>query len=72
MKFRSHPIITAIKNLNKGAILDSCRLNVQDVVKEIKKLSAQKATQSTDIPVKILKELQIFLEAISGIFSTIV
>ena len=72
MKFRSHPIITAIKNLNKGTILDSCRLNVQDVVKEIKKLSAQKATQSTDIPVKILKELQIFLEAISEIFSTIV
>ena len=31
-------------------------MSVQDVVKEIKKLSTQKATQSTDIPVKILKE----------------
>ena len=47
-------------------------MNVQDVAKEIKKLNTQKATQSTDIPVKILKEMQIFLEAISGIFSTIV
>ena len=31
-------------------------MSVQDVVKEIKKLSTRKATQSTDIPVKILKE----------------
>ena len=31
-------------------------MSVQDVVKEIKKPSTRKATQSTDIPVKILKE----------------
>ena len=31
-------------------------MSVQDVVKEVKKLSTQKASRSTDIPVKILKE----------------
>ena len=56
MRFRNHPSITAIKNLNKGTRFDFCRVSVQDVLKEIKKLSTRKATQSTDIPVKILKE----------------
>ena len=55
MKFRNHPSITAIKNLNKGTRFDFCRVSFQDVVKEIKKPSTRKATQSTDIPVKILK-----------------
>ena len=31
-------------------------MSVQDVAEEIKKLSTRKDTQSTDIPVKILKE----------------
>ena len=31
-------------------------MSVQDVVKEVKKLSTQKASRSTDIHVKILKE----------------
>ena len=56
MKFRNHPSITAIKNLNKGTRFDFCRVSVQDVVKEIKKLSTRKSAQSTDIPVKTLKE----------------
>jgi len=56
MKFRNHPSVTAIKNLNKGKRFDFCRVSLQDGVKEIKKLSTRKATQSTDIPVKILKE----------------
>ena len=56
MKFRNQSSITAIKNLNKGTRFGLCRVSVQDVVKEIKKLSTRKATQSADIPVKILKE----------------
>ena len=56
MKFRNHPSITAIKNLNKGTRFDICRVSVQDVVKEIKKFSTRIATQSTDTPVRILKE----------------
>ena len=56
LKYRNHPSIVAIKNLNKGSRFDFCRVCVQDVVKEIKKLSTRKATQYTDLPVKILKE----------------
>ena len=56
LKYRNHPSIVAIKNLNKGSRFDFSRVSVQDVVKEIKKLSTRKATQYTDLPVKILKE----------------
>ena len=56
MKFRNHPSITVIKNLNKGTKFDFCIVSDQDVVKDINKLSTWKATQSTDIAVKILKE----------------
>ena len=56
MKFRNHPSITAIKNLNKDTRSDFCRVSVEDVVKEIKKLSTEKGTQSTDILAKILKK----------------
>ena len=56
LKYRNHPSIVAIKNLNKGLRFDFCRVSVQDVLKAIKKLSTRKATQYTDLPVKILKE----------------
>ena len=56
LKYRNHPSIVAIKNLNKGSRFDFCRVCAQDVVKEMKKLSTQKVTQYTDLPVKILKE----------------
>ena len=39
LKYRNHPSIVAIKNLNKSSGFDFCRVSVQDVVKEIKKLS---------------------------------
>ena len=56
LKYKNHPSIVAIKNLDTSSRFDFCRVCVQDVVKEIKKLSTRKATQYTDLPVKILKE----------------
>ena len=56
LKYRNHPSIVAIKNLNKDSGFDFCRVSVQDVVKEIKRLSTRKANKHTDLPVKILKE----------------
>ena len=56
MKYSNHPNIAATKNLNKGSRLDFCRVSVQDVVKEIKKFRAWKATQYTDLPAKIPQE----------------
>ena len=56
LKYRNHPSIVAIKNLNKSSRFDFYRVSVQDVVKEIKKLSTRKTTQFTDLPLKILTE----------------
>ena len=35
MKFRNHPNVTAIKNLNNGSRFNFCRVSVEDVIKEI-------------------------------------
>ena len=56
MKFRNHPSVIAIKNLNSGSRFDFCRFSVHDVEKEIRRLSTRKATQYSDFPVKTLKE----------------
>ena len=56
MKFRNHPNVTAMKNLNNGWRLNLCRVSVEEVFKEIKKLNTQKATQPTDLPVKRLND----------------
>ena len=70
MKFRNHPSIIAIKDFNKSSRLDFCSVSVENVVTDIKKLSARKAKQSTDLPVKIFKEkLDIFGSYIRDFFS---
>ena len=56
MKFRNLSSVTVIINLIDGLRFDFCRVSVEDVVKEIKKFSLRKPTQSTDVPVKILKD----------------
>ena len=53
---KNHPSIIAIKNARNGPGFYFCGVSVNDVFKEIKRLKARKATQTTDIPVKILKE----------------
>ena len=70
MKFRNHPNFIAIKNLNSGSRFDFCRVSVHDVEKEIRRLSTRKATQYSDLPVKILKEnSDIFGEYICDFFN---
>ena len=56
LKCRNDPNIVTIKYLNKGSRFDFCRVSLQDIVKEMKKLSTQKATQNTDFPAKVLKK----------------
>ena len=56
LKYKNHPSITAIKNARNGPGFYFCGVNANDVFKEIKRLKVRKATQITDIPVKILKE----------------
>ena len=56
LKYKNRPSIIAIKNARNGPGFYFCGVSVNDVFKEIKRLKARKATQITDIPVKILKE----------------
>ena len=56
LKCKNHPSIIAIKNARNGPGFYLCGVSINDVFKEIKRLQARKATQITDIPVKILKE----------------
>ena len=70
MKFKNHPSVTIIKNLNSGSRFDFCRVSVHDVEKEIRRLSTRKATQYSDLPVRILNEnSDIFGEYICDFFN---
>ena len=56
VKYKNHASIIAIKKTRNGPGFYFCGVSVNDVFKEIKRLKARKATQITDITVKILKE----------------
>ena len=55
MKFRNHPSVSAIRNAFDPQSFNFSKVSVDDALKEINKLGNKKATQNTDIPVKILK-----------------
>ena len=56
LKYRNHPSIIAIKNARNGTGFCFCGVSINYDFEEIKRLEARKATQITDILVKILKE----------------
>ena len=56
LKYKNHPSIVAINNLKKNYNFYFSVVSEEDVLKEIKKLNPRKSTQSTDIPIKLLKE----------------
>ena len=56
LKYANHPDTIAIKDLNNTSLLSFSNVSVADVKKEIRKLDPRKATQNTDIPVRILKQ----------------
>ena len=57
MKYRFHPNIVAIKkNCHSGLSFSFSQIERDGIMKEIKNLKTNKATQSTDIPTKIIKE----------------
>ena len=77
MKFRNHPSINTIRQYCSAQRFPSFYFSAVDknvVRKEIRKLSTKKATQDTDIPVKILKgnaeyfAEQTYLQFNKGIF----
>ena len=56
MKWRRHPIITAIQDVYKGSSFSFSAVEKVDVIRKIKNLSKNKAIQGDDILFKILKE----------------
>ena len=55
MKYRRHPIITAIQHAYKRSPFSFSTFEKVDVIREIKNLSKTKAIQDENILVKILK-----------------
>ena len=56
LKYKNHPSIVAIRNGNNNSHFHSNEVSVDEVHKEIRKLSPRKSAQSTDIPIRVLKE----------------
>ena len=57
VKYRTHPSIIAIKeNCNSSTLFNFSFVDKEDILKEIKNLKANKATQNTNIPTKLIKE----------------
>ena len=57
MKYRFHPSIVAIKkNCNSGWSCSFSQVERHEIIKEINNLKKNKATQSTDIPTKLIKQ----------------
>ena len=70
IKCDKYSSVTAIRNLNIRSHFEFSFDSVAEVLKEIKKLNLCKAAQSTDIPVKILKDnAEIFADYICGFFN---
>ena len=56
MKLGNKPSVSAHRNAFNAQSFSFSKVSVNDVLKKIKKLGNRKAKQSTDIPVKILKQ----------------
>ena len=56
LKYANHPSTIAIKDLNNTSMFSFSNVSIADIKKEIRKLDPIKATQNTDIPVRIFKQ----------------
>ena len=70
LKYKNHPSIVATRNANNNSLFRFNEVCVEEVYKEIRKLSARKSAQSTDVPIRVLKEnADIFADYICGFFN---
>ena len=57
MKYRNHPTVVAIQNKCKGKDnFNFVEVDQKQIEKETLKLDVNKESQSSDIPIKVLKE----------------
>ena len=68
VKYRIHHSIIALReNCNSNTPFNFSYVNKEDILKEIKKLKANKATQNTEIATKLINEnSDIFADFIFG------
>ena len=70
LKYKNHPSIAVIRNVNNSFHFHFNEVSVEEVYKEMRKLSTRKSVQSTDIPIRVLKEnADIFADYICGFFN---
>ena len=70
LKYKNHPSIVAIRNANNNSHFHFNEVSAEEVYKEIRKSSPCKSAQSTDIPIRVLKEnADIFADYICGFFN---
>ena len=71
-KYRNHPSSIAIRNeCKKKDSFKFIELDQKKIEKDILKLDASKTSQSSDIPVKVIKNTPLFLVIFSEIDVTI-
>ena len=56
LKYKNHPSIYAIRNTRKNSIFCFKEVTIEEIEKEINRLSSKKAYQNSDIPTRIVKE----------------
>ena len=56
LKYDKHPSVTAIGNLSNISHYEFSFISVDEVLKEINKLNHRKAAQTTDVPVKTVRD----------------
>ena len=67
LKYKNHPSIVAIRNANNNSHFHFNEVSVEEVYKELRKLGPRKSAQSTDIPIRVLKEnADIFADYVCG------
>ena len=56
LKYKNHPSIIAINEKSKNAKFSFHEVNNEKIAKEIRRLNKNKASQKSDIPIRIMKE----------------
>ena len=70
LKYKNHSSIVAIRKANNNSHFHFNEVSVEEVYKERRKFSTRKSVQSTDIPIRVLKEnADIFADHICGFFN---
>ena len=57
VKYRAYPSVVIKENCNSSILFSFSFVDKEDILKEIKNLKANKATQHTDIPTTLIKKM---------------